>query len=187
MQHKILETSSKDKIHIFDGVFGVNEQYKFLNFIEKSNFTFNSTSSNSKTVNYETTFGSMFNQTDLHNLGILDTDGYKTIMSNFEGYEPKRCWVTCSYHGLSNRLHTDCTMISGDRITLLYYVNIEWNYTWGGETQFCDRQGEMEIVSEYKPNRVVVFNSKIPHRPACTTGESPYRFTLVIQHAKSND
>jgi hypothetical protein len=51
-----------------------------------------------------------------------------------------------------------------DETVLLFYLNMEWAEGWGGETLFYDGVGK-EIVygSKFTPNRVIVFDGKIPH------------------------
>jgi|10_taG_2_1085330.scaffolds.fasta_scaffold127452_2 hypothetical protein len=66
---------------------------------------------------------------------------------------------------------------------LLYYVNLEWQDGWHGETLFCDPNNLDEVVftSLYKPGRILLFDGKIPHsiRPQSRKGPK-YRMTLSL-------
>lgn len=52
--------------------------------------------------------------------------------------------------------HKDCEDHEND-ITVLFYLNPKWNKKWGGETIIDNKK------IEYKPNRAVIFDSKILH------------------------
>jgi hypothetical protein len=60
-------------------------------------------------------------------------------------------------------------------------VNTRWDRNWGGETLFANDEGECEIAVEYKPGRVVLFDSLIPHKPSPVSMQADeFRFTFVI-------
>ena len=63
---------------------------------------------------------------------------------------------------------------------LLYYVNLEWQDGFGGETIFYnDNLTDIKLASMYKPGRIVAFDGSIPHtiRPQSSYGPN-YRFTI---------
>ena len=80
-----------------------------------------------------------------------------------------------------NRFHVDTTDVP--TLTLLYYLNVDWNLEWGGYTLFADDQcEEIEQVISYKPGRVIVFDGSIPHCIAAPTNLAPtYRFSLALK------
>jgi Rps23 Pro-64 3,4-dihydroxylase Tpa1-like proline 4-hydroxylase len=51
---------------------------------------------------------------------------------------------------------------------MVYYPALEWNPEWEGGTAFYkkDENGEYDAIKyvSYKPNRLVLFPAKIPHR-----------------------
>lgn len=80
-------------------------------------------------------------------------------------------------------LHVDAYDDDGQTRTLLYYANKTWQSHWGGETIFFDNDAEeIEYVVRYRPGRVVVFDSVIPHLAHVQTPLGPrYRFTIALK------
>ena len=65
----------------------------------------------------------------------------------------------------------------------LYYVNLDWKDGWYGETVFYNPMNLDEIVftSTYKPGRILLFDSNIPHaiRPQSIKGPK-FRMSLTL-------
>jgi hypothetical protein len=71
---------------------------------------------------------------------------------HFNGHSP----------GQDGTLHTDHNKGS---LTALLFTNPEWINWWGGEFLLYDSKGEEVIdACSYKPNRLVIFSSHLPHR-----------------------
>lgn len=71
-------------------------------------------------------------------------------------------------YGLGGRPHLDDARPGS--YTLLYYPMEEWNMEWDGETVFYDERGEIALSVQPKPNRAVLFDSRILH-----VGRAPSR------------
>ena len=97
-----------------------------------------------------------------------DIDNFKFesdfISKKLIGYEIKNCWSLVSSPLSTYYYHTD-SLEDSDEVTVLYYVNTRWDKNWGGETLFSNDLGECEIAVEYKPGRIVIFDSAIEHKP----------------------
>jgi len=100
-----------------------------------------------------------------HNLDLKQID---SIMINL-----------CTPHDRFH-VHTDN---DSNGLTLIYYLNLEWNIEWGGDTCFLKSNGvDFEHIVEYKPGRLVLFHPQIPHIIRPSTSLSPYfRFTLAAK------
>ena len=65
----------------------------------------------------------------------------------------------------------------------LYYVNMDWQEHWGGETLFFDKKKNSDIIfgSRYTPGRVIWFDGEYPHtiKPQSRLGPK-FRFTLSV-------
>ena len=59
-------------------------------------------------------------------------------------------------------------------ISLLVYLNDEWDPEWGGETKFLDEDSQIGLLVAAKPGRVVLFDSDVKHS-ACATMTMPPR------------
>ena len=63
-------------------------------------------------------------------------------------------------------------------ITILYYVNDEWEIEMGGETQFLI-DDEIRGILPF-PNRLVYFDANILHK--ATSYRTGHRFTLALKY-----
>jgi len=74
-------------------------------------------------------------------------------------------------------------------VSLLVYLNDEWDPEWGGETKFLDEDSQIGLLVAAKPGRVVLFDSDVKHSVCPTTTSSSdsnsnnnnKRFSLVMK------
>lgn len=70
--------------------------------------------------------------------------------------------MNCNPYGTNSYIHED----DGD-MTAIYYPCIRWEAQWEGGTSFYKNLNKgydaIRYVT-YRPNRLIVFNAKIPHR-----------------------
>ena len=57
-------------------------------------------------------------------------------------------------------------------VSLLVYLNDEWDPEWGGETKFLDEDSQIGLLVAAKPGRVVLFDSDVKHSVCPTTNSS---------------
>ena len=65
----------------------------------------------------------------------------------------------------------------------LYYVNMDWEDGWYGETIFYNSQNLDEVLftSVYKPGRIILFDGSIPHAIRPQSIKAPkYRMSLTL-------
>ncbi|MDE3197594.1 MAG: 2OG-Fe(II) oxygenase [Acidobacteriota bacterium] len=79
-----------------------------------------------------------------------------------------RQYATGHTYGLGGRPHFDDTRPGC--FTLLLYAVPEWRPEWDGETMFFDEAGEAMRAVKPRPNRAVLFDSRIVH-----AGRAPSR------------
>ena len=120
--------------------------------------------------------------------GFWKFENSKFILPFIDGYKPIQARLNLSTLHDRNRFHCDTATHLGskDVLTLLYYVNMEWNNEWGGYTLFTNKSGDkLEYCSFYVPGRVILFDGLIPH---CISAPSPlasvYRYSFVIQYMR---
>ena len=80
--------------------------------------------------------------------------------------------------------HLDCI------ISILYYINMELQHNWAGETIFYkENMKDINFTSSFVPGRFILFEDE-PHtiRPQSFIGPA-YRFTmaLFLEKKKQND
>jgi len=91
-------------------------------------------------------------------------------------------WIRFQYMGLNSQTqglhgttHSDCPQEDAWNLSFLYYYNTFWNSNWGGTLRFYDDHqqgldGRNEHIQnhqiaevEFKPNRLLMFDGRIPH------------------------
>ena len=176
---KTLTTSNGKKIHIFDDLFTLDKRVYMKVFAQNSIYK---TTGKSYQDLWETENGrflvSHYSPEDLNAFGLYSdpTGRMIPVLELLQGREVSRSWMLFS--DLSTRIyyHTDGN-VNDDNLSVLYYVNTEWKDEWNGETIFADDYGEAEIAVSFKPGRLVVFDSSIPHKASCISTDAPFRFT----------
>jgi hypothetical protein len=77
-----------------------------------------------------------------------------------------------------------------DQYVVIYYVNLDWEDGWYGETIFYNPNDldEVAFTSVYKPGRILLFDGIIPHviRPQSIKGPK-YRMTLTVFFGDKED
>jgi len=173
------------KIRIFDDLFTYNARLHMYNFLINSKYSM---------IGYDTiplenkgdcTIISSFDTNDIDMFGILKQENSKLFLPYLEGMNIRQCRVNLSTLNDCNRFHVD-GFNDVDFITLLYYPNMNWNLEWGGYTLFSNEStNEIEHCIAYKPGRLVLFDSKIPHCIASpTTLAQSYRLSFAINFAR---
>lgn len=91
-----------------------------------------------------------------------------------------------SYDKLSScSAHVDCAKPA---LTMLYYANTKWDIDWGGETLFFNNAKEIAFGSVFKPNRVVLFDSRILHIAKMPTIKAnASKFSIAYKGESLND
>lgn len=65
----------------------------------------------------------------------------------------------------------------------LYYVNLDWQDGWYGETLFYEPENldTIAYASQYIPGRIILFDGNIPHSIRPQSVKAPkYRFTISV-------
>ena len=171
---------TKEYIKVHDGVYDEELIYNAEILVKKSNYTseYNFMMKDPGWVKYN---WSLYSE-NRGDEGIPD----KTIKSLWEktkellpvkDYRLKRAYVNISRFGDEDRIHIDGKS-SSSGLTAIVYLSGKWKITWGGQTNFYTKftekanlpnddetEYENEIIRSVIPkqNRVVIFNSKIPH------------------------
>jgi len=93
-----------------------------------------------------------------------------------------RSYVNMCHYGDVEYPHRDCA-IDAEDITVLYYANTDWDYTWGGETKFYENKDTVFSVLP-KPGRFVIFKGAIEHMgsiPSRLCKSSRYTVAMKFQ------
>jgi Rps23 Pro-64 3,4-dihydroxylase Tpa1-like proline 4-hydroxylase len=173
-------TSTGENLWIYDNVFTQDELEFFKMFAQNSHYTLGA-KSNYSHESSSTFFTCELNEVDLLRFGLYQSPNLNEINKHLENKIRRKTWILHSSHLSKHFFHVD-KLKTQKSITFLFYVNTKWDVDWGGETLFCNSHGEVELAVSCKPNRVVVYDSHIPHKPSTVSHDAtPHRFTFVSQ------
>lgn len=180
MNHKRHINSSGKIVDIFDDLFPSSLRDHHLYYAFELSYTLGGTSSTAVIEQrHKTFFQSAFDTHKLNQFNFFN-DYLNPIWKVIGHREVDRSWINVSSPLSTYYYHHD--FVDVGHKTILYYFNQTWNRNWGGETLFANNQGECEIAVEYKPGRIVVFDSDMEHKPsAISMDASEFRFTFVSQ------
>lgn len=181
MKKQIKEISS-GKIIVFDDVFDFGDRTQFNKYFTQNCFYRPSAGADPMLdPTHNLTMTCFLSNEDLMNIGFFDKI-HPEVHEVIKDYFITRSYVISTNYQLEARYHVD----QPSDLTMIYYVNRNWEKDWGGETLFTDNDvSEVEYCSMCKPGRVVIFDSTIPHRPAppsCLSKE--FRYTFVTNFVK---
>jgi SM-20-related protein len=113
----------------------------------------------------------------LAKLGLLMELAPMPVFKELQGLALKSAVINLSWPGDVHFAHAH-----PEAKVLLYYVNLQWQPEWFGETLFFDEAlRNIELALPYTPGRIVVFDGAVPHaiRPQSHAGPA-FRFTLAL-------
>jgi hypothetical protein len=105
---------------------------------------------------------------------------WKLIQKDVSGIQDCECWriiANGQVKGQNGNWHTDY----GDATAL--YFPTAWQPEWGGSTYFQVNDSKKEI--QYKRNRLIVFNSTIPHYGSSPTVDNVLRISIAFNLRRS--
>lgn len=179
MKRETKHLSSGGTVDIFDDVYTYGEMVKFMLFFQNSLFKLSAKASLLNDHDSIKNWVSRYSNEDVENLGIFNNSNFHSINETIRDRKFVRAWVNCFTPCSIVWYHTDYGKNYNAK-TFLYYCNTEWRKDQGGETLLYNDNMNPEIIIEYKPNRVIIYDSHIPHKPLQhIAGNTPYRFTFV--------
>lgn len=171
-------------IKVYDNLFSLSDRQFFYDFIRNSNFRIMGGAGLTINHSRDVSLQSMYSEQDLNNFGIqqIFPNEIKSILSE---YKVERSYALIVDPLQNPHFHADGHSKYG--LTLVYYANLYWELDWGGETVFMDDTlQEVIYTSVIKPGRLVIFDSKIPHKPNTPTSRADnFRLTFVINYVKT--
>jgi hypothetical protein len=178
--HKRHITSSGGIIDIIDDVYPSHIRAQHLSYAVFSKYSMDAATAEHKLESRNKTyFQSRLSTDELKGFNFFN-EYFEPLWNIIGKREPHSSWILASSPLSTFYFHVD-RQVKGCK-TILYYVNDNWNRDWGGETLFANAQGECEVAVEYKPGRVVIFDSDIEHKPSqISMSAVEFRLTFVAQ------
>jgi len=112
---------------------------------------------------------------------------YNILPEKFEIEGWKRLYANAHTFGVEPNIHTD----DGD-FTMIYYPQLDWDIKYGGGTFIYKEDGvTVDTVAEYRGNRLLVFDARLPHQAQpvaknCLELRTCIVFKLYISGANSD-
>ena len=162
-----IETVDGKNIYIIDDVFSQDEIEAFYEYVSDLPFH-----KREKSTSYDefpifsTDFVPDRFETETY-VGVKARQLVDQYIEDAGSYKLFRAYVNLSNYGDMEYPHYDCPLDRKD-ITVLYYVNKEWHYKFGGETMFYSRK-DSRIAVLPTPGRFVIFPGNIEHLGSIAT------------------
>lgn len=87
-----------------------------------------------------------------------------------------------NHYTISTSTSKHCDSSDDNTFTVLVFCNKYWEQTWGGEIVFYDDKSDLHTMVEYKPARILVFDSRISHKVLpLTFSARKDRYTIAIK------
>lgn len=92
--------------------------------------------------------------------------------------EMKSHWINANVSKSSPNFHPDS--FKEGSVSMLYYANVKWDLSWDGYTVWAsDDLKKVEHIELPEPGKIVIFDSKIPHKATAVSPEAPsFRYTM---------
>jgi hypothetical protein len=149
---------------IEDNLYDTNFSQKIFDYYKNINWTFDgaNVSKNSNKWNYNLNFKDQ-KEKDFLNISeiLLKKYGLNKI------FKLSRAYASANTYGFSGEYHVDDGAKEyNEIITIMFYLNNNWNFDFGGETFFLNQElSEIEYAIIPKQSRAVIFDGFISHGP----------------------
>lgn len=178
MNSKQIETPNGRFIKVYNDLFTFAERTEFYEFSKCS--VYKSTGGDSHKITTPQIF-SNFSVDDVKTMGFFNTNGYKLLdkENNLSKKDVIQYRVNLSPPFEINNLHVDYSSL-----TLLYYLNMDWNIEYGGHTIFMDDEIKEPIfISLFEPGKLILFDGNIPHMILSpSSNKLDHRRSFAIQY-----
>jgi Rps23 Pro-64 3,4-dihydroxylase Tpa1-like proline 4-hydroxylase len=187
---KNLKTSDGLFVDVFDGVFTYQEQEHFEFFMSTSQYSYRESIGSHITSHLPWTYlHKRLSAEECQLFGIFKNEKVSSIISEYNLKIAITSWFNLSLPYTQSQIHTDKQFGINDVVTvsLMYYATNTWKENYGGETFFYNNKLEKELVIDYIPGRLILFDSKIPHKPAFSFGHVVGRYVFVSMLQKDEN
>ena len=157
------KNSVENDIKIMDNLFPYHFTHSLYAFATNSQYICSHVSNGfSKDKDRSTRFASHLSKDDLIRTGLIP---YFRRIANELGQD---LFLTQYYIGhytksTTTSAHVDLSNNSNG-VTILIYPNIEWDDVWAGDIKFYSEDSPFHKAVDFKPGRVIVFDSSIKHK-----------------------
>lgn len=189
MKKKIHFVTNK-KIEIIDDLFTAKERLTFYNYACNANYMLNRIPHDlPEHRKNQKTLKSTLSLSDIINLGFF-SHPYILNYVKENKLRIRKCYINLCTASDSYSYHIDDEEpVSYQVPSGLYYLNLDWDSSWEGETHFADEEMKDIIFSSaFIPGRLVLFDGSIPHKSSQPSMSAPYhRMVLAIKFTNESE
>jgi hypothetical protein len=180
LRKEILLEKNK-KVWIFDNIFDLSKRTELYSYATSSLFKIDGTDNGLLELKDHLSLVSVYTDIDVHRMGILDAIS-EDVKKEFNIGLDTMSHAMINLCTPADRFHTHVDNY-GKGLTMVYYLNMNWDPEWGGDTLFLNETGQdFQYVSQYKPGRMILFDSSIPHLIRPSTVLAPhFRFSFAAK------
>lgn len=179
---KFLSTSDNLFVDIYDEVFSYQEREYFETEMYNSSYRYDQPGAHTTKHLPWTHLHKRLSVDEINSFGFFKNENVVKILSRYKVEIVTTGWFNLSLQNSINQIHSDiqdAPCNDSNQLTLMYYATNTWQESYGGETFFYNKRLEKEIVVDYIPGRIIIFDSKIPHKPALSLGHTVGRYVFV--------
>jgi len=157
-----LKSSVENDIKILDNIFPYHYHQSLFNYTISSRYFPNHGSNPfSKEKNFTTRFACNLSKNDFFNTGLVP---YIKKIANEIGQDLFLMKYYIGHYSKSTSTDSHNDSSGPNHVTILVYPNIEWEDLWAGDIKFYSDNSPFHRVVDFKPGRVIVFDSTIRHK-----------------------
>ena len=178
--------SKEGFVDVYDSLFSINERISWHDYCTSLTYSPRGTDAPGYFDSRDRQLFRPLSTEEINTVGILKSPNIQEIVNRYDlkSYNINAARVNLSTPVERNNPHgDDCD------ITLLYYANMDWRISWGGQTLFFNKDmSKVELTSLYVPGRLLMFSGNIPHMIITPTSFSElYRYSIAIQFKKEKN
>ena len=157
-------TKDGDSIVIFDDLFEYDTRMLWFQALYNSHLTFGISYDSQLTEQMSVAgLGNHWPKYEWDNYGLDRHKNWPEVQKVLGERTWKRAWMSVNTGREMYRWHSDNA--ENEAKSILFYPNLKWDTDWDGQTVFKSRDGKTyEYCVDYVPGRLVVFDSRIPHK-----------------------
>jgi Rps23 Pro-64 3,4-dihydroxylase Tpa1-like proline 4-hydroxylase len=157
-----LPNSVENDIKVIDDLFPYNYLFSLYTKTVNSRYTCHHVSDRfSKDANFTSRFSCILSKDDFINTGLIP---YMQKIANGLGQDLFLFEYYIGHYTKSTTSSSHVDNTKPDTITILIYPNIEWEDIWAGDIKFYSEDSPFNKTVEFKPGRVIIFDSRIRHK-----------------------
>ena len=175
-----LKSSVENDIKILDNIFPYYYHQSLFDYTINSKYSPNHGSNQfSKEKNFTTRFACQLNKNDFFNTGLIP---YIRRIANEIGQDLFLTKYYIGHYGKSTSADAHTDTCDPNHISILIYPNLEWDDLWAGDIKFYSDDSPFHRTVDFKPGRVIVFDSTIRHKvmPLSSVAEID-RYSIAIK------